>query len=129
MRERAKAMGVLETDRIRVMIQDELPRPNDAKLLQLYEKIGINKAGALTLGHSIYLKPRFARSYNILIHEFVHISQLETMGNSKFLTDYAIQSLSLDYYKVPLEAEAFTKAAIVTANSAIDQCMQLYEFE
>jgi hypothetical protein len=91
MRERAKAMGVLETDRIRVMIQDELPRPNDAKLLQLYEKIGINKAGALTLGHSIYLKPRFARSYNILIHEFVHISQLETMGNSKFLTDYAIQ--------------------------------------
>jgi hypothetical protein len=127
MRERAEAVGVLEPDRIRVVVQDELPRPNDAKLLQLFEKIRINKAGALTLGHSIYMKPRFARSYNVLIHEFVHVTQMEAMGKIKFIEEYGIQSLSLDYYKVPLEAEAFTKAALITANSGITQCTQLYE--
>lgn len=129
MRERAKAMGVLEADKIRVVVQDEVPRPNDPKLLLLFEKIGINKAGALTLGHSIYMKPRFANSYTVLIHELVHVTQMETMGKRKFIEEYGIQSLSLDYYKVPLEAEAFTKAALITANSAISHCPQLYEPE
>lgn len=126
--ERARAIGVLNPEKVRIVNQTNLPKPSDALTLELYKKIGVDKdsVGALTLGHSIYIKPKYYQSYNILLHEFVHVMQMERLGVKKYVEDYIVQSLSLDYYKVPLEAEAFEKSAII-ATSNIRKCKQLYE--
>lgn len=104
----ASSVGVAHPERIRILLLNQIPLPEEVQLLKMATDAGLltsNIAG-LTLGYGIYLRhdhyiPR------VLFHEFRHVYQYEQAGSiTAFLAEYMHQISRYGYEAAPFEVDA-----------------------
>jgi hypothetical protein len=128
MLKRAELLGVISPQNIKVVIGNELPIPRkDNELYDVYVKIAGDprSAGAITYGKNIYIRPLYSNSYNILIHELVHVMQFQKYGEIAYLEKYMTDAQIVNYHQIPFESEAFIKS-LNFSQSNVTRCKQLY---
>lgn len=104
----ARRVGVLEPERIRVLLVDEVPIHNDPLIADLAKSVGMldGTIEGITFGHSIYIA-RGRESARLYSHEFRHVYQYEKYGSiPAFVDEYLHQVLVLGYSDAPLERDA-----------------------
>ncbi len=104
----ARTVGVRHPERIRVLVVDELPTPNNAVLATAAASLGFlgPQTAGLTLGYSILVR-RGRLSRRLLSHECRHVAQFEAAGSlSAFLTQYLEEVVEVGYEECSFEADA-----------------------
>jgi hypothetical protein len=104
----ASAVGVRHPERIRVLLVDDFPLPEDTLLARAAGALGFFGAATagLTLGYSILVR-RGRLSRSLLSHECRHVAQVEAAGSlSAFLTAYLTSVVSVGYDHCPFELDA-----------------------
>jgi len=112
----AKAAGVDEPSRIRVMTVDSIPLPMPNSWAEYFHHrfgLGIGSPIGMSLRYGIYLAEEHMPSPRILVHEFVHTAQYERLGMFRFMWLYFCQCAFEGYNGAPLECEANEVAAHV----------------
>ncbi|WP_322064909.1 hypothetical protein [Burkholderia ubonensis] len=104
----ARAVGVAQPERIRVVSAAQLPFPDEPALTELAREAGLLSPGTigLTLGHAVFvLQGHDTR--RLLTHEFRHVHQYEAAGSiGAFLARYLREIATVGYDAAPLEADA-----------------------
>ncbi|HEY5993593.1 MAG TPA: hypothetical protein VIU46_03235 [Gallionellaceae bacterium] len=104
----AREVGVHQPERIRLLIVDEMPRPQHLLLRAAARAAGFLGRGTtgLTLGHAV-LVLRGHATVRLYSHEFRHVRQYEQAGSiAAFLREYFHQVLAHGYWRAPLEVDA-----------------------
>ena len=104
----ARRVGVQQPDRIRTMLIDRLPFPDDPILRQAAIDAGMlgPEMVGLTLGYGIFIV-RGHDDVRLISHECRHVHQYETLGSiEEFLPVYLQQILKFGYNQAPLEIDA-----------------------
>lgn len=107
-RELARGVGVAQPERIRVVLVDILPLPEDPALRAAALQAGLLGPGmvGLTLGHSVFIC-RGHETLRLLSHEFRHVYQYEQAGSiAAFLPGYLQQVVQLGYANTAFEKDA-----------------------
>jgi len=104
----ARAVGVKQPEKIRLLVVDQIPTPDDSLLATAAAAIGFlgsNTAG-LALGYSIFIH-RGRLSRRLLSHECRHVAQFEGAGSlSEFLTRYLNEIAATGYDNCSFEIDA-----------------------
>ena len=104
----AVRVGVQQPDRVRTMLVDRLPFPDEPILRQAAIAAGMlgPEMVGLTLGYSIFIVHGHD-DVRLISHECRHVYQYETLGSiEQFLPVYLQQILEFGYYEAPLEIDA-----------------------
>jgi hypothetical protein len=112
----AKAVGVREPQRVRVLPVAAIPRPSDPQLAAAADAIQFLTPATcgLTLHYGIYLRSDCERDRLLVVHELVHTAQYEQLGGiPTFLRQYLLECLTIGYPEAPLEKAAREMAARV----------------
>lgn len=110
----AKAVGVVEPQRIRLLRVAEIPslRPRSLRAAGLRLGLLSPHTVGLTARYGIFIREDFWADRALLVHEFAHTAQYERLGGIKpFLREYLRECLVEGYPFGPLEAEAASAAA------------------
>jgi hypothetical protein len=105
----AKAAGVKEPERIRLLQVDTIPSPTHPMLRAAYGAINLITSApqGLTLHYGIFVRSDCRQDRTLLVHELVHASQYERLGGIfPFLRKYLLECFTIGYRKAPLEQEA-----------------------
>ncbi|MAE62543.1 MAG: hypothetical protein CMJ49_14445 [Planctomycetaceae bacterium] len=105
----ARRVGVQHPERVRVLVTDVIPYPEDAELRSVMKRYGLppEMLRGKTLGYGIYLATPAAKSWRLLRHELVHVAQYERLGGvGPFVREYFRQLFDSGYGKAALEIEA-----------------------
>ncbi|MGH2508743.1 MAG: hypothetical protein ACRDHZ_15260 [Ktedonobacteraceae bacterium] len=112
--QKARLVGVLSIDRIRIAEVPRLPLPNDPELRMAALQTGLlgpNMVG-LTLGYGIYICRGHAK-IRLLAHECRHVYQYEQAGSiAAFLPVYLNQIVEYGYDRAPFEIDARALEAV-----------------
>jgi hypothetical protein len=104
----ARAVGVAQPERIRVLEVPAIPSPDDPDLKQVAQEqnlIGPN-TGGLTLGYGIFIVHGHL-NLRLLSHECRHVHQVEVAGELEaFLPKYLKQIAEFTYDRAPYELDA-----------------------
>ncbi|MCZ6480971.1 MAG: hypothetical protein O6929_11290 [candidate division NC10 bacterium] len=106
--ELARGVGVAHPERIRIMLVNGLPMPEDPLLQAAALQTGLLGPGmvGLTLGYSVFIC-RGNETVLLLSHEFRHVYQYEQAGSiAAFLPGYLQQIAAFGYADAPLEHDA-----------------------
>lgn len=96
-------VGIVDLDKIRVCIVDNIPLPSEKRIGQV---LGTDVIG-LCLNHGIYIKKGTKDILSILRHELTHTFQYYRHGGIRnFLTEYVDQHMKYGYNAMPFEKEA-----------------------
>jgi hypothetical protein len=109
----AERVGVKEPGRIRLVQVETLPQPENEEILFVAKQMGFYSphSFALTLGHAICLKPSHWTDRLQLVHEFVHITQIERMGGIRpYLSVYLRECIDPGHPFGAMEQEAILLA-------------------
>lgn len=104
----ARAVGVREPAKIRVVIASTLPLPDDKYLRNIAVSSGLLGAGfaGLTLGYAIFIVHGHL-TRRLLTHECRHVHQYEVAGSiAAFLPAYLRQIATVGYDAAPFELDA-----------------------
>jgi hypothetical protein len=110
----ARAVGVKEPDRVRLLSVEIISRPTQPQLRTACDAIDFLTPATrgLTLGHGIFIRSDCWRDRSLIVHELVHVAQYEKLGGIlPFLRSYLYECLTVGYSASPLEQEAITLAA------------------
>jgi len=99
-------LGVKNPDKIRVVILEKFPEPNNQTENNHIE-------GARAMGNIILIKPRHKDNSVILCHELVHTAQIDRLGLKQFLKRYALEREILGYSRSLLENEAYARQQVI----------------
>ncbi len=116
-REDARALGVREPDRVRVVVVERMPVPNGLGVRRLARWAGVlvPEAAGLCLGHAVFVWTPFRGRRGLLAHELVHVAQYERLGGAgPFLRRYFEECLTVGYAAAPMEEEARAGAGTVS---------------
>jgi hypothetical protein len=105
----AKAVGVREPERVRLLQVDSIPSPTHPMLKAAYDAIDFVASAprGLTVQYGIFVRTDCRQDRHLLVHELVHISQYERLGGIlPFLSGYILQCATIGYREAPLEQEA-----------------------
>ena len=105
----ARAVGVREPERVRVLRVEEIPAPPHPILKALSAQIEFLPArpSGLTFQYGIFLRTDCPQDRHLVVHELVHTSQYERLGGIvSFLRDYIKECVTLGYRESSLEREA-----------------------
>lgn len=106
----ARRVGVVRPDRIRTMLVNRLPFPDEPILRQAAMEAGMlgPEMVGLTLGYGIFIVHGHD-DVRLISHECRHVYQYETLGSiEQFLPVYLQQILEFGYNRAPLEIDART---------------------
>jgi hypothetical protein len=109
----AKAVGVKERQRVRLLQVETIARPLQPQLRAACEAIDFLTPATrgLTLGHGILIRSDCWRDRSLIAHELVHTAQYERLGGIlPFLRKYLFECLTVGYSTSPLELEAIAVA-------------------
>ncbi len=114
-REIARRANVKNVNRVRVLILDAVPLPNDVALQQYLAEFGflrlIRGARGTTKGYGVILTRSGARRPTDLAHELIHVGQYERCGGIAALMQYHLPDLKANgYRRSELEDEAYRLA-------------------
>ena len=107
--EDARAAGVCNPARVRILVVPQIPRPDAALLREANEQVQLitEEAGGLTCNYGIYIHESAEGDRRLLLHELVHVAQFERLGGIKpFLNQYLLECLRHGYNYSPLERES-----------------------
>jgi hypothetical protein len=107
--ELAREIGVRHPERIRLLVVDQFPLPQEADMRAAAMRIGLARPGivGLTLGHSVLVRRGFQDDSRLLSHEFRHVSQYEARGGiPQFLRQHLADLARFGYEDSPFEVDA-----------------------
>ena len=105
----ARAVGVRHPERIRLVVVDEIPLPDEPLLRAAAQGVGLSQswAAGLTLGHAVIVRRGFEKEVRLLSHEFRHVAQYEAMGGiGPFLVTHLKSLVEVGYENSPFERDA-----------------------
>jgi Domain of unknown function (DUF4157) len=111
--EDAKAIGVRDPERVRLLAVKIIARPENLALRAACDAINFltPETRGLTLGHGIFIREDCGRDRALIAHELVHTAQYERLGGIEpFLKKYLTECLTIGYADSPLETEAVSIA-------------------
>ena len=112
----AKAIGVRNPERVRLLRVDAVPIPADPMLRAAAASINFLTAAprGLALDYGIFVRTDHWRDRALIAHELVHTAQFQRLGGIlPFLQTYIFQCATVGYQNAPLELEAVATAARV----------------
>lgn len=112
----AKAIGVRNPERVRLLRVDSIPVPTHPMLKAAATSINFITAAprGLTLENGIFVRADHWRDRTLIAHELAHTAQYQRLGGVvPFLQTYIAQCATVGYQQAPLELEATTTAARV----------------
>jgi hypothetical protein len=112
----AKAAGVREPERVRLLKVDAIPSPSHPILKAARNAIDFLPpvARGLTLNHGIFVRADCWRRRSLIVHELAHTAQYERLGGIlPFLREYLFECFTSGYSQAPMEQEANEVAARV----------------
>ena len=110
----AKAVGVREPQRVRLLQVAKIPRPSDPQLAAAADAIQFLSPATrgLTLNYGIFIQSDCWRERLLIIHELVHTAQYEQLGGIlPFLRKYLFECITIGYPEAPMEKAAIEMAA------------------
>lgn len=114
----AKAIGVREPERIRLLRVESVPIPSQPQLRAAAETIHFlsPETRGLTIQYGIFVRWDCWQDRHLLAHELVHTLQYERFGGIlPFLRQYLSECLTIGYANAPMELEAASVAARICA--------------
>jgi hypothetical protein len=105
----ARASGVRDPARIRVLAVDRIPLPEDPSLKAAALKVGLSQGSAagMTLGYAVVVRREYADDVQLLSHEFRHVAQYEACGGIRaFLGMHLAHLAEFGYRDSPFEVDA-----------------------
>jgi hypothetical protein len=114
----ARAIGVAEPDRVRVLQLDRVPFPTDPMLKAAAAAIQFLTPATrgLALRYGIFVRSDCWRDRALIAHELVHVMQYERLGGIlPFLRQYLSECITIGYPAAPLEQEAISISRTVLA--------------
>ena len=105
----ARRVGVREPERIRILVVENFPLPQDAEVKAAAMRIGLDRPSivGLTLGHSVMVRRGFENDAGLLSHEFRHVWQYEEQGGiAPFLARHLQDLARFGYEDSPFEVDA-----------------------
>jgi hypothetical protein len=112
----AKAIGVRNPERVRLLRVDVIPVPAHPMLKAAAASIHFLTAAprGLALDKGIFIRTDYWRDRALIAHELVHTAQFQRLGGIlPFLQTYIFQCSTVGYPNAPLELEAVATAARV----------------
>ena len=112
----AKAIGVRNPERVRLLRVDSIPVPVHPMLRAAAASMNfINAApSGLALENGIFIRSDHWRDRDLIAHELVHTAQYQRLGGvGPFLQTYIAQCATVGYRQAPLELEASATVARV----------------
>ncbi len=109
----AKAVGVRNPERVRLLRVDEIPVPVHPMLKAAAASINFITAAprGLALQNAIFVRSDQWRDRDLIVHELVHTAQYQRLGGVlPFLQTYIVQCATVGYQQAPLELEATATA-------------------
>ncbi len=115
----ARQAGVQELARVRVLVVDRIPLPEDKELADAarHAQIITDASRAVTIGHGIIIRANSWQDRELLLHQLVHVAQCERSGGlDSFVSEYLLdRRSSRDFSFGSLEDEARTLAHEICA--------------
>ena len=105
----AREVGVKNPALVRIRVVDELPSPQDPRLLAAAGRIGLmpQAASGMTLGYAVILKRGAENDARLLSHELRHVAQYEGAGGIRpFLAVHVPALMQYGYEDSPFERDA-----------------------
>jgi hypothetical protein len=105
----ARKSGVRDPHRIRIVVVDEIPLPEDPHLKVAAGSVGLaqSSAAGMTLGYAVIVHRGWQRDLRLLSHEFRHVAQYEAAGGIRpFLRVHLPQLVEFGYEDSPYEVDA-----------------------
>ena len=110
----AKAVGVREPERVRLLCLASVPTPDDLTLKAAAAAIQFLTPATrgLALRYGIFVRRDCWRERGLIAHELVHTAQYERLGGIEpFLRQYLHECLTIGYPAAPMEQEAIAAAS------------------
>ncbi|MBN1975623.1 MAG: hypothetical protein JW787_18460 [Sedimentisphaerales bacterium] len=110
--EDAHQAGVLYPENIRICFVRDIPRPVKGVLAEANQSLNFitDTTAGLTLNYGIFIKRSCQNDRYLYFHEFVHVSQYESLGGiTQFLNRYLRECVEQGYENSALENEAVKK--------------------
>jgi hypothetical protein len=122
----AQRVGVKDFSRVRVLVVDRIPLPEDEELAEAAQRAQIitTACRGVAIGHGIIIRADSWQSRELLLHQLVHVAQCERSGGlDSFVGEYLCdRRTSRDFSVGSLEDEARGLAReICTADKASKQ--------
>ena len=110
----ARRAGVRDPDRIRVLVVDRIPLPEDKELADAARRAQIitDASQGVAIGHGVIIRADSWRNRELLVHQLAHVAQCERSGGLQtFVSAYLLDRRSSRNFSLgPLEEEARTLA-------------------
>lgn len=117
----AQRAGVRDVNRVRVLVVDRIPLPDDEELAETASRAQIITAASrsVTIGHGILIRADSWQDRELFIHALVHVAQCERCGGLDFFVgEYLADRASCADFSVgSLEDEARQLARDICANA------------
>ena len=122
----ARRAGVQDPDRVRVLVVDRIPLPDDPELAEAARRAQIitDASRGVAIGHGVIIRADSWQNRELLLHQLVHVAQCERSGGlESFVAEYLVdRRRSPDFSVGPLEEEARSLAhEICAADKAVKQ--------
>jgi len=89
----ARRTGVKDIDRVRVLVVNRIPLPDDKELAEAARRAQIitDASRGVAIGHGIIIRADSWRDRELLLHQLVHVAQCERSGGlEKFVNEYLL---------------------------------------
>jgi hypothetical protein len=85
----AERVGVRSPDRVRLLVVDRMPLPDDQELAEAARRTQIitQNCRGVALGHGIIIRADAWGDRELVIHQFVHVAQCEQSGGLESFVD------------------------------------------
>jgi hypothetical protein len=117
----AVCAGVEDTGRVRILVVDRIPLPEDKELANAarHAQIITDSSRAVGIGYGIIVRADSWHNRELLLHQLVHVAQCERCGGLKrFVSEYLLDRRgSRDFSLGSLEDEARSFAREICAGS------------
>jgi hypothetical protein len=115
----ARRAGVHEPNRVRILVVDRIPLPDDKELADAaqHAQIITDASRGVAIGYGIIIRADSWQNRELLLHQLVHIAQCERSGGlESFVNEYLLdRRSSRDFSLGSLEDEARTLAREICA--------------
>jgi hypothetical protein len=106
----ARRAGVQDPARVRVLVVDRIPLPDDPELAEAARRAQIitDASRGVAVGHGVIIRADSWQNRELLLHQFVHVAQCERSGGlESFVREYlGDRRSSPDFSLGSLEDEA-----------------------
>jgi len=115
----ARRAGVTEPERVRVLVVDRIPLPDDNELAEAarHTQIITDSSRGVAIGHGIIIRADSWRNRELLLHQLAHVAQCERSGGLEtFVNEYLLDRRSCREFSFgSLEEEARNLAREICA--------------